>query len=241
MEEKRSLRNIRIKVFNIGWWFYVVLTILFLFLITLLSSGMDRDTKLKMILYLSIFEYILLRFYKYSLMDIRDDYNWYNEWPCYLCNQSTLLCILSALIDHQGIMSYCVTVGTIGALLAIFMPDRYNRDQLLFSRQAFGFYGYHGMLVVTCLSFYTTGVYEPRPIHALWGMGVTFVLAVIAHIINVILRKSGLNPKANYVYTCEPDNFIFEKLYKIVPIRLVYLIPVMLGFGMISYIALSIM
>ena len=167
--------------------------------------------------------------------------NWYNEWPCYLCNQSTLLCILAALIDHQGIMSYCVTVGTIGALLAVFMPDRYNRDQLLFSKQAFGFYGYHGLLIATCLSFYTTGVYEAKPVHALWDMGITFLLAVIAHVINLLLRKSGLNPKANYVYTCEPDNFIFEKLYRLVPIRLLYLIPVMLAFGMISFIALSVM
>ena len=141
MEEKTSLKDIRIRVFNAGWWFYVVSTVILLGIISFLSRGMSEGSRLKMILYLSVIEYIILRYYKYSLKDIRDDYSWYNEWPCYLCNQSTILCILASLLNDQILMSFCVTVGTMGALLAVFMPDRYNRDQLLFSKQAFGFYG----------------------------------------------------------------------------------------------------
>ena len=241
MRERKPIREIRIKVFNIGWWFYVILTVVMLGIISVFLRQYPEDVRLKMILYLSIIEYIILRFYKYSLKDIRDDYSWYNEWPCYLCNQSTIMCILACLLNSQIIMSFCVTVGTMGALLAVFMPDRYNRDQLLFSKQAFGFYGYHGLLITTCLLFYTAGLYEAKPVHCLWGMFFTFLLASLGHIINIILRKTGLNEHANYVFTCEPDNEVMEKMYQMIPIRLVYLTPIMLGFGIVSFIALLIM
>ena len=139
----------------------MVLTAVVLTAVTLLGRGLDENGRYRMVLYLSIAELIILRLYKYSLKDIRDDYNWYNELPCYLCNQSTIICIIASIIKDNTLMAYCVSVGTLGAVLAFVMPDSYNRDQLVFSKQAYGFYGYHGLLIVTCLSFYTLGLYIP--------------------------------------------------------------------------------
>ena len=235
------MKDLRIKVFGVGWWIYIGFTIALLFAVTKAGRDLPFERRRLFLLGLSILEYLILRLYKLMLKDIRDDYNYFNELPCYLCNQSTILCIIGALTLNKIFMSYCLSIGTLGAILALTMPDRYNKDQLLFSKQAFGFYGYHGLLIVTCLSFYTLGLYDPEPIDALWPMAMTFVLACIAHLINMYLRRSGLNPISNYVFTYDPDNFIFAWLYKKNPIPLFYMIPVLPVFGLISLIVFSVL
>ena len=234
-------RQLRIKVFGAGWWFYIVMTIFLQILLTIVCRCYDMESRRKIVFVLSIIELIVLRLYKFSLKDIRDDYNYYNELPCYLCNQSTLLCIAAAYTNNQILMGFCVTAGTLGALLAILMPDRYNRDQLLFSKQALGFYGYHGLLIITCLSFYFFGLYKPRLIDALWVMWIIFFLACIAHIINIIFRRTGLNPISNYVFTYDPVNEALDKLYRLIPCRLLYLIPVLIALTAVSFVMLVIM
>lgn len=236
------MKQLRIKTFNIGWWFYIILTIICLILLSTLKNKITNiDHKYNLVLIISVIEYIILRIYKFSLKDIRQDYNYYNELPCYLCNQSTIMCILACLTRNTGIMAYCVSVGTIGALLAIFLPDRYNIDQLFFSKQAFGFYGYHCLLIISCLSFYLLGLYNPKPSDAIYSVAYTIILVIIAHIINLILVKTKLNPISNYAFTMYPDNFILDKLYKILPVKLFYLVPISLIFGLISYILFSIL
>lgn len=243
MKQKENLfdRELHIKVFSLGWWFYMIMTVFFLFVLGYFGYRMDLEGRKKLILVLSIIEYIILRLYKHSLRNIRVDYNYWNELPCYLCNQSTIMCIIGALTESDAVMSYCLTAGTIGALLAIFMPDRYNNDQRFYSKQALGFYGYHCLLIITCLSFYVLDVYQPNCIDALWVMFFIFVLAVIAHITNLIVRKTGLNPIANYAFTWGPDNAILEKMYSWIPHRLLYLLPVLGAFGAVSFLVLAIL
>ena len=212
----------------------MVLTAVVLIAVTLVGRNFSEQGRYDLILWLSVAELIILRLYKYSLKNIRSDYNWYNEWPCYLCNQSTILCIVAAITKNVPIMAYCVAVGTLGAVLAFVMPDRYNRDQKVFSKQAYGFYGYHGLLIVTCLSFYTLGLYTPKVSDCLWPSIWTFILAIIAHIINYVLRKTGRNKTANYVFTYDPDNGILQAMWKILPVKLVYMLPVMPIFAAFS-------
>lgn len=190
---------------------------------------------------LSVFELVVLRLYKFSLKDIRSDYNYFNELLCYLCSQSTLLCILAALTGDRHLMAFCIILGILGAILAYVMPDSYNNNQLFYSRQSVGFYGYHDLLIITCLSFYTLNVYAPDLKDTLWNMFLLFLLTVTAHLINSFLRRTGLNPKANYVFTYDPDNIVFQKLYDLFPVKLLYLLPIMPFFGLISFLILMIM
>ncbi|MBR0462504.1 MAG: YwaF family protein [Erysipelotrichaceae bacterium] len=229
-------KDAKIKVFNVWWWFYVALTVLVLIIVTVYGRSLEEASRFKLVLILSVIELIVLRLYKHSLKHIRDDYNYFNELPCYLCNQSTIMCIIAALNADRTIMAYCVAVGTLGALLAFLMPDSYNRDQAVFSAQAYGFYGYHGLLIVTCFSFYTLGLYQPRIIDCIWPAVWTFILAAIAHIINVILRKTGLNERSNYVFTYFPDNAILQKLYDRFPVKLLYMLPIAPVFALYSLI-----
>ncbi len=219
-------KEARIRVFNRWWWFYVILTAAVLLLVTVSGKNLNEDSRYRLVLILSIIELVILRIYKFSLKNIRSDYNYFNELPCYLCNQATLLCIIAAITRNISIMAYCVSIGTLGAILAFVMPDSYNRDQLVFSRQAYGFYGYHGLLIVTCLSFYTLNLYVPALKDCIWAGIYTIVLAVIAHIINIIMVKTGLNPKSNYVFTMYPDNIVMQTLYDRFPVRLLYMLPI---------------
>lgn len=219
-------KEARIKVFNMWWWFYVTLTVTVLALVTLLGRMLNVEARYRLVLILSVIELVILRIYKFSLKNIRSDYNYFNELPCYLCNQATLLCIIAAVTRSVSVMAYCVSIGTLGAILAFVMPDSYNRDQLVFSRQAYGFYGYHGLLIVTCMSFYTLNLYVPALRDCIWAGIYTIALAVMAHIINIIMVKTGLNQKSNYVFTMYPDNIIMQTLYDRFPIRLFYMLPI---------------
>ncbi|MBQ6560580.1 MAG: YwaF family protein [Erysipelotrichaceae bacterium] len=244
MKQKVSFfsKEFRISVFGAGWWFYVLLTALGLLVLTVIGNKMpDAKDRLRLILIMSIIELIVLRLYKFSLKGIRSNYNYFNELPCYLCNQSTLLCIIAALTNDQHLMAFCIIIGTFGAILAFVMPDSYNKDQLFYSKQAVGFYGYHGLLIATCLSFYALKVYIPNLKDAFWNMFLIFLLATVAHVVNYVLRRTGLNPEANYVFTYDPDNVILKKFYSLIPIKLLYLLPIMPIFGLISFVILLIM
>ena len=240
MKKKVVNKDVHITVYSPGWWFYVVMTAAGLIVLTVYGRKLDYDQRINLILYLSIFELILLRIYKHSLKYIRTDYNYYNELPCYLCNQSTIMCILAALLRNSQIMSYCFSIGTFGALLAVFMPDSHNRDQLFFSKQAVGFYGYHGLLIITCLSFFTMGVYEPVLADSLSTMAIVVILVGTAHIVNKFLRYKGLNPTANYDYTIDPEIDMLKKLYSFNPKEFYYLFPILPVFGLISFVLLFI-
>ena len=224
----------RIKVFNLWWWLYVVITVLSLLAVTMIGRNLNVDSRFRLVLIISVIEFVILRLYKHSLKNIRDDYNYFNELPCYLCNQATILCIIGAWTRNNGIMAYCVSIGTLGAILAFVMPDSYNRDQLVFSPQAYGFYGYHGLLIVTCMSFFTLDLYQPVLKDCVWATVWTLILAVIAHVVNVIMRKTGLNTKSNYVFTYYPDNFILQKMYDLIPVKLIYLSPVLPVFSLFA-------
>lgn len=234
-------KDFKIKTFGIGWWFYILLTILALFIVTKVGNKYDLDTRRNIVMYLSIIELIVLRLYKFSLRYARYEYNFFNELPCYLCNQSTILCIVAAYLNNQVLMSYCLTAGTVGAFLALFMPDKMYIDLPFYSGQAIGFYGYHSLLVVTCLSFYTLGLYEVRLKDSLWVTFIVFILACFAHVLNYVLRKTNLCPNANYIFTYYPDNFILEKFYEWFPCKLFYMLPAIPIIGVISFIILFVL
>ena len=98
-------KEARIRVFNRWWWFYVALTVCVLILVTLTGRQLGLQARYRLVLTVSIIELVILRIYKFSLRKIRADYNYFNELPCYLCNQATLLCIVAAMTHSVSIMA----------------------------------------------------------------------------------------------------------------------------------------
>ncbi|MBR4471009.1 MAG: YwaF family protein [Erysipelotrichaceae bacterium] len=231
-------KDLTVSLFNAGWWLHVILTVLGLFLFTLYGNHLPIEERLHYIFVTSVIEYIILRLYKFYLIRVRDDYPYFDNLPCFLCNQSTILCIIASLTNNTHLMSFCICVGSFGSILAFLFPDKIIQNQPFFGVQTLGFYGYHGLLIITCLSFYTLGLYRPVLTDGIWNTLLLFVHGVITHIVNVTLIKTGLDPIANYSFTIRPDNAFLEKLYHICPRQFFYILPVLLISAAISFVIL---
>ena len=97
----RKWKDAEISRFNAGWWFYFFFSLLLLFFFSAIAKDLPSEKKYHWILALSIFNYLYLRLYKFSLKNIRPNYNYYNELPCYLCNQTSILSIFTALFQWK--------------------------------------------------------------------------------------------------------------------------------------------
>ena len=234
-------KDLRINTFNRGWWFYIGLTVLGLIVFSAYGNTLPMEERGKLILITSIFEFIFLRLYKHYMMRTHKDYNYFTDLPCYLCNQSTIFCIIAAWTNNTHLMAFCIVLGTFGSLLAFTFPDKCLVNQRFYSVQTFGFYFYHSLLIVTCLSFYTLGLYKPQLIDALWNAMIIMASGIFDHILNVILIKTGLNPIANYDFTMHPDNAFLDKLYAFCPKPFYYMIPVVFISALLSLVVLLIL
>ena len=60
-----------------------------------------------------------------------------------------------------------------------------------------------------------------------WIVVLTILLvALLAFLINLLLRWTGLHPKANYFYSVETEgNFLLEIFHRWIPVPFLYLIP----------------
>ncbi len=234
-------KDLKVSTFNKAWWFYIVLTIIGIIVFSVYGNSLVLEERFRLILIASIIEFIILRIYKLYLIYKRDDYFYFDNLPCFLCNQSTILCIIAAATRNSHIMAFCIIMGTAGSLLAFLFPDAMLVDQPFYSFQTFGFYFYHSLLIITCLSFYTLGLYRPDPIDALWNVVILFVLVLFDHFLNTILINKGLNPNANYNFTISPSNGFLKLMYRYIPRRFYYLLPCAFIVGLVSLILLLIM
>ena len=153
-------------------------------------------------------------------------FNWWGELPLQLCNINMLLIPVAVLKKSRPLMSFCFFVGPLGALMALIMPaNGFDGYSLLLPRML-GYYGTHFMILVEGLALAAFGLYRPR-FRDLPGTLLTILLiALVIFIFNLILRWSGLHPKANYFYSVETEgNFLLEMFHKWLPYPFLYLIP----------------
>ena len=82
------------------------------------------------------------------------------------------------------------------------------------------------MILIGGLALAAFGLYRPR-LRDLPGTILTVLLvAFAAFVINLLLRWSGLHPKANYFYSVETEgNFLLEIFHRWIPVPFLYLLP----------------
>lgn len=219
MKENR----LKIVPFNKTWWFILIAQFIAVILIKLTIGRQKFDNILLFMKLFSAFNLIYLFFYKLTMSKIDDfDFNIWNELPLYLCNIGSILAFIGIRTNNQTFLGFCYCVGTVGALMAFLMPDEQFINAPLFSFKAFGFYGYHGLLIVLNLSLKFLGLIHPN-IHDIKNIIILCIIIVATvHIINLFLRKN-IYPEANYMFTVEPTNQVLEKIYKLCPVRCIYL------------------
>ena len=174
-------------------------------------------------------------FYKYYL-SIDADYdvitagmggfNWWGELPLQLCNINMILIPIAVLTDKRPLMCFCFFVGALGAMMALAMPvNGFDGYSLLLPRML-GFYGTHFMIVIEAFAIVTLGLYRPRFRDIPMTLVTILLIAFVIFGIDMLLRWSGLHPKANYFFAVETEgNALLELFYKLLPYPFLYLLP----------------
>ena len=206
-----------------------------LILAALLLRGKSERTKSAVLITACVLTLIGFVFYKFALS--RDSsyneitanmggFNWWGELPFQLCNINMILIPIAVLKKSRPVMSFCFFLGPLGALMAVIMPGNGFDGYSLLLPRMLGYYGTHFMILIEGLALAAFGLYQPRlrdlPRTILTILIVTFAATVL----NLLLRWSGLHPKANYFFAMEPEGIsLLEIFYRWIPIPFLYMMP----------------
>ncbi len=223
------------RPFNTLFWLVAAFFALLLAAASLLLREKSERVKKTVLVTASIVTLVGFFIYKFYLSVDADyneitanmgGFNWWGELPLQLCNINMLLLPVAVLRRDRGLMCFCFFLGPLGAMMALAMPvNGFNGYSLLLPRML-GFYGTHFMVVIQGLALASFGLFRPRfrdlPRAILTALGV----ALGAFVVDLLLRRSGLHPKANYFFAMETEgNPLLEIFRRLIPLPYLYLIP----------------
>lgn len=174
--------------------------------------------------------------YKYFLsIDVEYDqvayasmggFNWWGELPLHMCNINMILIPLGVWRRNRSLMSFCFFTGTLGAMMALAMPSMGFAGYPLFMPRMIGFWGTHFMVLIESLALVTYGLYRPKYKDLPKTTLTLLIVAFCIFLIDVFIRTSGLNPRANYFFAMETEgNPVLNIFHNLIPVPFVYLIP----------------
>lgn len=100
-----------------------------------------------------------------------------------------------------------------------------------------GYYGTHFMVVIEGLALVTFGMFRPKFRDLPRAILAALLIAFSIFCFNMLLRWTGLHPKANYFFSVETEgNPLLEIFYGWIPVPFLYLMPsiVILGVYMLA-------
>ncbi len=153
-------------------------------------------------------------------------FNWWGELPLQLCNINMLLIPIAVLTNRRALMSFCFFVGPLGALMALVMPGTGFDGYSILLPRMLGYYGTHFMVVIEALALAVFGLYRPRFRDLPGTIAALLAVSLAVFGVNVLLRATGLHPKANYFFSMETEgNPVLELFYRFVPYPYLYELP----------------
>ena len=153
-------------------------------------------------------------------------FNWWGELPLQLCNINMILIPIAVLRKSRPLMCFSFFIGPLGALMALVMPGNGFSGYSLLLPRMLGYYGTHFMIVIEGLALVCFGLFRPRLRDIPRTVLTILVIALVIFGINMLLRWSGLHPKANYFFSVETEgNFLLELFYSWIPYPFLYLLP----------------
>ena len=174
-------------------------------------------------------------YYKYALSVDRDyaritaamgGFNWWGELPLHLCNINMILIPVAVLKKNRSLMCFGFFLAPLGALMAVIMPaNGFDGYSLLLPRMIC-YYGIHFMIIIEGLAIVTFGLFRPRLRDLPKAALTVLLIALVIFGINMLLRVTGLHPKANYFYSVETEgNFLLEIFHSWIPVPFLYVLP----------------
>lgn len=209
--------------------------LLLLVLSSLLLRKKSEQVRGRVIVWACLLTLVGFVVYKYCLSIDREydaltanmgGFNWWGELPLQLCNINMILIPIAVATKNRGLMSFCFFVGPLGALLALVMPGNGFDGYSILMPRMLGYYGTHFMVMIEGLALAAFGLYRPQfrdlPKTLLAILLITFAVFCI----NMLLRTTGLHPKANYFFSVETEgNPVLEIFHHLIPYPFLYLLP----------------
>ena len=228
---------------------FIVVFAAFLALLVVTSlalRGKSDGTKRAVLVAACLVTFVGFFFYKYFI-SIDTDYdlitanmggfNWWGELPLHLCNINMMLIPIAVLRRSRPLMCFGFFMAPLGALMALVMPGNGFDGYSLLLPRMIGYYGTHFMIVIEGLALVCFGLYRPRFRDLPRTVLAAFLIALAVFGINMLLRWSGLHPKANYFFSVETEgNSSLEIFHSWIPVPFLYLIPALLI--LVPYMAL---
>ncbi len=218
---------------------------LLLVIASLLLKGKSERTKSTVLITACVITLIGFAAYKYALYKDTDyhiinaamgGFNWWGELPLHLCNINMILIPIAVLKKSRPLMCFGFFLAPLGALMALMMPSIGFYDCSLLLPRMLGYYGTHYMIVIEGLALATFGLFRPKLRDLPRAAAAALIIAFCIFCVNMLLRWSGLHPKANYFYSVETEgNFLLEMFHRWIPFPFLYLLPsiVILGVYML--------
>ncbi len=206
-----------------------------LILASLLLRKKSEKTRQGVLVAACLVTFVGFFFYKYYLsLDApynlliaeRGGFNWWGELPLHLCNINLILIPIAVITMKKPLLSFCFFIAPIGALMALLMPANGFSGYSILLPRMIGFYGIHFIIIVMALSIVTFGLYRPKFRDLPLTLLTLLLVALVVFGINMLLRTTGLHPKANYFFSVETEgNFLLEIFHKWIPVPFLYLLP----------------
>ena len=228
---------------------FITVSAAFLLLLVIASILLrNRSERAKSIVLIIVCLITLIGFvvYKYFLSLDNDfntitagmgGFNWWGELPLQLCNINMLLIPVAVLKKNRPLMCFCFFLGPLGAFMALIMPGNGFDGYSIFLPRMLGYYGTHFMIVIEGLALVTFGLFRPGLRDLPRAILASLLIAFGVFCVNLLLRWSGLHPKANYFFSVETEgNFLLEIFHKWIPMPFLYLLPctILLGVYMLA-------
>ena len=219
--------------------------LLLLVLASVLLRGKSEKTRGAVLIAACVVTLIGFVFYKYYL-SLDSEYNaitagmggfnWWGELPLQLCNINMIIIPIAVLKKNRSLMCFGFFLGPLGALMALLMPGNGFDGYSLLLPRMLGYYGTHFMVVIEGLALASFGLFRPKFRDLPKAALAVLVIAFVIFLLNLLLRWTGLHPKANYFFSVETEgNFLLELFHSWLPFPFLYLLPsiVILGVYML--------
>ena len=221
--------------FNGLFWAVFAAFLLLLTAASLLLRKKSEKTRCRVLIAACSLTFISFFFYKYALsVDAQYNlltagmggFNWWGELPLHLCNINMILIPIAVLRRSRPLMCFGFFLGPLGATMALLMPGTGFDGYSLLLPRMLGYYGIHFMIVVEGLAIVTFGLFRPRPGDLPKALLTILLVALAVFCVNLLLRATGLHPKANYFYSVETEgNSLLEIFHRWIPVPFLYLLP----------------
>lgn len=190
--------------------------------------GLSLEERRQFLLRITLGNVLLYGIYKGLLCTVADyETTIWNELPLHLCNLVTLILPYALAKNRVKLLGFCAFFGISGTVVAALTPIDGFEDISIYSVE-FLYYWYHYLLLITLILLVVSGLYRGQLYHLPAVFGVYILLAVGAHLVNLLLRL-GVHSGANYMYTFLVEgNPISEAFYGLIPVPLLYCVTPLL-------------